>query len=140
MFVYTEINVKTVLFQTVLSQTVQFSISIQFQYQKHFYFKQFGLAYVHSSILLDRTLIGATIPGQSGPESDGNERVLRIPQSSSLTEASPSDCFVSYPGHSLGESYPSTETQSVYSAVPADWDRRGYLEMLKTTYDVFMAT
>ena len=44
----------------------------------------------------------ATIPGQSGPRSDGNEGVLRIPQSSSITGTSPSDCLVSYPGHSLG--------------------------------------
>ena len=29
-------------------------------------------------------------------------RELRIPQSSSITEASPSDCLVSYPGHLLG--------------------------------------
>ena len=32
----------------------------------------------------------------------------------------PSDCLVSYPGHSLGESYPSAEIQSVYSAAQAD--------------------
>ena len=35
-------------------------------------------------------------PGQSGPESDSNEGVLRIPQSSNITETSPSNCFVSY--------------------------------------------
>ena len=29
--------------------------------------------------------------------------------------------FVSYPGHSLGESYPSAEVQSVYSTAAADW-------------------
>ena len=46
--------------------------------------------------------------------------VLRIPQSSSITGALPSDCFVSYPGHSLGgESYSSAEMQSVYSTVPS---------------------
>ena len=28
----------------------------------------------------------------------GNEKVLRIPQSSSITETSPSNCLVSYPG------------------------------------------
>ena len=39
--------------------------------------------------------------GQSGPGSDGNKRVLRIPQSSSITRTSPSDCLVSYPGHLL---------------------------------------
>ncbi len=34
--------------------------------------------------------------------SDGNEGVLRIPQSSSIAGTSPSDCLVSYPGHTLG--------------------------------------
>ena len=31
--------------------------------------------------------------------SDGNEEVLRIHHISSITEASPSDCLVSYPEH-----------------------------------------
>ena len=67
-------------------------------------------------------LSGATTPGQSGPGSDGNEGVLRIPQSSSTAGTSPSDCLVSYPGHSLGRgSYPSAEVQSVYSTAPANW-------------------
>ena len=70
---------------------------------------------------IDKTLSGATIPGQSAPGSDGNEGVLRSPQSSSITEASPSDYLVSYPGLSLQESYPSAEMQSVYSTAPADW-------------------
>ena len=69
---------------------------------------------------IDRTLSGATTPGQSGPGSDGNEGMLRIPQSSNLTGTSPWDCLVSYLGLSLGESYPSTEVQSVYSAATAD--------------------
>ena len=43
----------------------------------------------------DRALSGITIPGQSGPGSNGNEEVLRIPQSPSNTETSPSDCLVS---------------------------------------------
>ena len=70
---------------------------------------------------IDRTLSGATTLDQSGLGSDDNEEVLRIPQSSSLTEASPSDCLVSYPRHLLGESYSSAEIQSVYSAAPTDW-------------------
>ena len=37
---------------------------------------------------MDRTLSGATIPSQSGPGSNGNEGVLCIPQSSSITETS----------------------------------------------------
>ena len=45
------------------------------------------------------TLSGATTPSQSEPGSDGNEGVLRIPHSSRITGASPSDCLVSYLGH-----------------------------------------
>ena len=66
-------------------------------------------------------LSGATTPGQNGPGSDGNEGVLRIPQSFSITGTSPSDCLVSNPGHSLGKSYTSAEKQSVCSTAPADW-------------------
>ena len=33
----------------------------------------------------------------------------------------PPDCLVSYPGHSLWESYSSAEGQSVYSTTPTDW-------------------
>ena len=40
-------------------------------------------------------LSGVTTPGQSGPRSDGNEGVLRIPQSSSINVTSPLDCLVS---------------------------------------------
>ena len=56
---------------------------------------------------IDRTLPGATTPGESVPGSNDNEKVLCIPQSSSITGASPSDCLVSYPGHALrgGASY-----------------------------------
>ena len=39
----------------------------------------------------------------------------------SITEASPSDCFVSYTGHSLEKSYPSAVMQSICSAVLANW-------------------
>ena len=39
--------------------------------------------------------------GQSVPGSYGNKGVHCIPQSSSITGSSPSDCLVSYPGHSL---------------------------------------
>ena len=70
-----QLNSKTVLFQTIHS-----SISMHF-----------------SSIWpIDRALSGATTPGQSGSGSDSNEGVLCIPQSSSITGTSPSDCLVSY--------------------------------------------
>ena len=55
------------------------------------------------------SIIDATTPGQSESGSDGNEKVFHITQSSSITEASLSGCFVSYTGNSLGESYPSAE-------------------------------
>ena len=58
---------------------------------------------------LDRTLSGAKKPNQSQPGSDGKEWVLRIPQNSSITGTSPSDCFVSFSGHPLGETYSSAE-------------------------------
>ena len=38
---------------------------------------------------------------QSGPGSNGNKGVPRIPQSYSITGSLPSDCLVSYPGYSL---------------------------------------
>ena len=64
---------------------------------------------------MDRTLSGATTTGQS-------ERVPHIPQSSSITEALPSDGSVSYPGHSLlAGSYPSGEMQSLYSTAATNW-------------------
>ena len=65
---------------------------------------------LNSCILpIDRTLSNATTLGQSGTGSNGNEGVLCIPQSSSITGTSPPDCLVSYLGHSLEESYPSAE-------------------------------
>ena len=70
---------------------------------------------------IDRNLSGATILGQSGPGNNGNERVLWIPQSSSITGASTSDYLMSYPGLSLGMCYSSEEMQSVYSTAPDDW-------------------
>ena len=54
------------------------------------------------------------------------KRVLNITQNSGIMRASPSDCLVLYPGHSLGESYPSAEMQSVYPTAPADWATNGY--------------
>ena len=124
-FVYTQLNVKSVLFQTikfnintvwmsktVLFQTIQFSISTQF----------ISIWPIH------RTLSGATTLGQSEPGSDANEGVLCISQSSSITETSSSDCLVSYSGHS---SYPSAEMQSVYSTAPANWASENLRQILQ---------
>ena len=49
---------------------------------------------------IDTTLSGDTSPGQSWPKSDGDESVLRTPQSFSIMGSSPSD-LVSYAGYSL---------------------------------------
>ena len=69
--------------------------------KKKFYLNQFSLLSTHfSSIwLLIWPLSGVTTLCQSGLGNNGNERVPRIPQSSSTTETSVSDCLVSYLGH-----------------------------------------
>ena len=76
----------------------------------------------NSSIwFIDRTQSGATNLGQSGPGNDANEGVLCIPQSFNITGASPSNCLLSYPRHSLVRavgSYLSGEMQLVYSTAP----------------------
>ena len=70
---------------------------------------------------IDKTLSGTTTVGQSRPVSDGNEEVLCISQSSSITGASPSDYLVSYPGHSLWGSYSFAEIESVYPTTSTNW-------------------
>ena len=91
---YAQVNVKTVLFKTL-----QFSISTLF-----------------SSIWpIDRTISGATTPGQCAPGSDGNKDILRLPQNSSITGASLSDCLMSYSVYSL------VVVGVLYS--PTDWPR-----------------
>ena len=79
-------------------QTIQFSIGTHF----------------NSICPIYRTLSGATTLDQSEPGSDGNEGILCIPQSSSITEASLSDCLVSYPGHLLWESLTPVQRFSWY--------------------------
>ena len=44
-----------------------------------------------STLPIDRTVLGATTLGQSGPESDGNKGVIRISQN--ITGTSPSTCL-----------------------------------------------
>ena len=105
-FIYTQLNVKTVLFQTN-----QFNISTQF-----------------SSICpIDRTLSSATTLGQSRSGNNGNKGLVCIPQSSSITGASLSGCLVLYPGHLLGKSYLSAEMQLVSSTAPANWAEASFL-------------
>ena len=66
------------------------------------------------------TLSGATNPGQNASGRSENEEIFRIPQSSSITEVSLSDCLMSYPGHQFEGPYLSKEMQSVYPSASAD--------------------
>ena len=69
---------------------------------------------------IDGTQTCTTTQGKSRPKSNGNERVLHLPQSSKM--ASPLDSLVLNPGHPFGgKSYSSAEMQLVYSTVPIDW-------------------
>ena len=70
---------------------------------------------------MGRTLSSPITTNHSGPGSDRSEGVPRIPQSSNLTGASPSDCLMSDRGHPLGEFYPSADILTVYSTAPTDW-------------------
>ena len=92
----------------VLFQTIQLSMSAEFNFKTVlFQSVQFNISTEFSSIWpIDRTLSGATTPEQSGPRRDGNNEVLRIPQSSNMSGASPSGCFVSFAGHSLARVFP----------------------------------
>ena len=87
------------------------------------HFKQFSLASVPCLILFKPLMEPYQVLGQSGPKSNRNEGVICLLQSSSITGVSPSDYLVSYPRHSLKESYSSAEIQSVYSVAPADLAR-----------------
>ena len=116
-FVYTLLNVKTILFRTI-----QFCMSTQFKCQTVlFQAIRLSISTQFSSIWpIDRALSDVITPGQSGPGSDGNEVILRISQSSSISVTSISDCLVSYPGHTLGGSYPTADVLSLYSTASGD--------------------
>ena len=119
------INPFWVIKHQIKFQTIQFIKSTQF-----------------SSIWpINRTLSSVTTPGQSAPGSNGNEGVLHIPQSSSITRTSPSDCLVSYPGYLLRESYPLQRcSQSILQPQPTGqlifkmaWLNISYISMIQTT-------
>ena len=58
------------------------------------------------------------------PRSNGNEGVHCIPQSSSIIRASPSDCLLPYPGHSLRSEVgvlPICRDAVIYSTAPTNW-------------------
>ena len=116
MFLYTELNVKTVLFQTiqfsvvvsmsnsVLFQAIQFSTvdsisntvlfqAIQFSTVDSisntvlFQAIQFSISTPFNFISpIDRALSGITIPGQSGHGNDGNEGYTAFPKAPALLE------------------------------------------------------
>ena len=70
-------------------------------------------------------LTDITTMGQSEPGSNGNEGVLHIPQSS-MNRTSPSDAFVSYPGHFLGVGWMVVlplcrDAVGVFYGPPVDW-------------------
>ena len=118
LFVYAQLDDQTALFQTI-----QFSMPFVWtQFKSQFYLSH------------ECPFSSSSTPSQSGPGSDGNEEVLRIPQSSSITGASSSDClhiekmlsvYSIVPadwaiGHTFW-SYLSSEMWSVYFIVPVDW-------------------
>ena len=70
-------------------------------------------------------------------ELDGNKEVLHISQNFIINGASPSDLFVSYPGHSLKDgSYPSTEIQSVDSYCTGRLGKKTFQKLLKTNVNM----
>ena len=112
-FIYTQLKDQTVLFQTT-----QFSRSHLFAFSLNV--KQFFWA-------IDRTQSGATTPDQSRSGYKGNERVLHILQSSSITGTSLSDCLVSY---SLGRGVTSLQRCSLCILQP----QLTWLERIKYIY------
>ena len=89
LFVYAQLNDQTVLFQAIqFSLSHLFSLSLNVEVHR--------LCQNSFIWLIDRTLSSAMCLGQSWPGSDGKKAVLRIPKSSSITGASPSDYLVSY--------------------------------------------
>ena len=83
---------------------------------------------------IDKTLSGATTPGQSGLGSHGNVGVLCILQSSSITRTSPSDCLVSYPGHLRGGVLSlCREAVSVFYS-PSQLGKKMFFSCLKLTF------
>ena len=70
---------------------------------------------------IDRSLSGATTSELTESGSVDNKGLHRIPQSSSNTGTSASDCLVSYQGYSLGGVSILWEKQSVYWTAPTEW-------------------
>ena len=101
--------------QTVLLQTIRFSISHLFTL-----YLNVKLYWNLTISPIDKTLSGATTPGQSVWGSDGNERVLCFSRAGYL----PLDGSVSYPGHSLGGGVfiLCRDAEAIESTASAAWD------------------
>ena len=91
---------------TLLFQTIQFSKSLQFS----------------SITAIDKSLSGATTPGQSWPGSDGNKWVPKAPTLLELHHKI-ARCHIQ---NTHEGSYPFAEMQSLFSATPAE-----FVDMLK---------
>ena len=106
----------------VLFQTVQFSISTHFQYQKTVLFQviQCSISTQVSSIWrIDRTLSGATTLGQSGPGRDGNDNLHSPKLQHNWNLNIRLICVIS---RTLVEvSLTPLQRRMVYSTAPADW-------------------
>ena len=79
---------------SVLFGIIQFSISILLKCQNCSISSNSVLhkEKINSIWPIDKAISDATTPGQSGPGSDGNQGVLRIPQSSSIAGNTTSHC------------------------------------------------
>ena len=86
--------------KTVPFQTIKFSISTHFKCKYSVIVKNISIS--SYSVLSNSSNSNFSVlhkyAVQSGPGRNGDEEVLRIPQSSSITGTSPSDFLVSYPG------------------------------------------
>ena len=89
-------------------QTIQFSLIKQF----------------NSIWTIDRTLSGATTSSRSKPGRDDNEGYSEFPKAPAFLEPDHQiGWYHIQDTHWVGESYPSANMQSMYSAVQADWAR-----------------
>ena len=89
--------------------------------------------WLNSSIWpIDETLMVNITPSQSGLESNRNEGVLYIPQSS-RTRASLSDSLVSYPRHSLrGGGFPLCRDAVGVFYIPMQQDCKHFIDFTKS--------
>ena len=79
---------------------------------------------VNTKTDLDVSLTDTSTQNQKGLRRNGNGGFLHIPKRF-RTGASSLNCFVLYPGHSLGESYLTAEMQIAYSTASDDWVQVG---------------